>query len=147
MDWLSQLGPYQGFVTRTVAWWFVPGFATQTVLTLYYSLLSGFGLGYRIPANDSPKRPQHYRRAFALVVLSYLTWTLVSDLREQPASFYSLLGVDTNATDAEIKSAYKMFARRNHPDRVGAAGAPLFIQVRDAYEALKHPIKRYGYDR
>ncbi|KAF8601602.1 chaperone J-domain-containing protein [Ceratobasidium sp. AG-I] len=147
MDWLNQLGPYQGFVTRTVAWWFIPGLATRTVLTLYYSLLSGFGLGHRIPAGDSPKRPNHYRRAFALVVLSYLAWTLVNDLQEQPPSFYSLLGVDTGATDVEIKAAYKMFARRNHPDRVGPAGAPLFIQVRDAYEALKHPIKRYGYDR
>lgn len=147
MDWVNQLGPYQGFVTRTVAWWFVPGLATQTLLTIYYAVLSGFGLGHRVPAGDSPKRPKHYRRAFAIVVLSYLAWTLVSDLLEQPPSFYHLLGVGSNATDAEIKAAYKMFARRNHPDRVGPTGAPLFIQVRDAYEALKHPIKRYGYDR
>ncbi|KAG9082526.1 hypothetical protein FRC06_004952 [Ceratobasidium sp. 370] len=53
----------------------------------------------------------------------------------------------TSASDTVIKNAYKAFARKNHPDRVGAAGGPLFIQVRDAYEALKHPIKRYGYDR
>ncbi|KAG8678987.1 hypothetical protein FRC08_017327 [Ceratobasidium sp. 394] len=147
MDWLGQLGPYQGFAYRTFAWWFLPNLATRTVITVYYNLLLQIGLSHWIPPNDSPKRPQHYRRAFALVVLSYLTYTLVLDILEQPPSFYTLLGVGTGASDTEIKNAYKAFARRNHPDRVGAAGAPLFIQVRDAYEALKHPIKRYGYDR
>ncbi|KAG8707252.1 hypothetical protein FRC09_001935 [Ceratobasidium sp. 395] len=147
MDWLGQLGPYQGFASRTLAWWFLPNFATRTVITVYYNLLVYIGLAHWIPAVDSPKRPQHYRRAFALVVCSYLVYTLILDLLEQPPSFYSLLGVGTDASDTEIKNAYKAFARRNHPDRVGAAGAPLFIQVRDAYEALKHPIKRYGYDR
>jgi hypothetical protein len=147
MDWLGQLSPYQGLAYRTIAWWFLPGLATRTVLTVYYALLVPIGLSHRIPRNDSPKRPQHYRRAFAIVVLSYLAWTLAVDLLEQPPSFYSLLGVSANASDIEIKNAYKMFARRNHPDRVGPSGQALFIQVRDAYEALKHPIKRYGYDR
>lgn len=147
MDWLGQLSPYQGFAYRTIGWWILPNVVTRTVITLYYTLLVQIGLSHRIPPNDSPKRPQHYRRAFALVVLSYLVWTLVEDLLGQPPSFYSLLGVDVNASEADIKAAYKMFARRNHPDRVGDAGGPLFIQVRDAYEALKHPIKRYGYDR
>ncbi|CAE6512056.1 unnamed protein product [Rhizoctonia solani] len=148
MDWLGQLVPYSSFAYRTLAWWFLPNVATNVVLGAYYNfLLLPFGLSNRIPASDSPKRIQHYRRAFALVVLSYLSWTLVQSLLEQPPSFYSLLGVDIHASDAEIKTAYRTFARRNHPDRVGPAGEPLFIQVRDAYEALKHPIKRYGYDR
>ncbi|QRV97865.1 DnaJ domain protein [Ceratobasidium sp. AG-Ba] len=147
MDWLTQLGPYQGFAYRTLAWWFLPGLATRGVLSLYYQALLVVGLSHWIPPNDSPRRPKHHQRAFALVVLSYLVYTLVLDILEQPPSFYSLLGVDYQASEAEIKNAYKAFARRNHPDRVGPAGAPLFIQVRDAYEALKHPIKRYGYDR
>ncbi|QRV83761.1 DnaJ domain protein [Ceratobasidium sp. AG-Ba] len=147
MDWLTQLGPYQGFAYRTLAWWFLPGLATRGVLSLYYQALLFVGLSHWIPPNDSPRRPKHHQRAFALVVLSYLVYTLVLDILEQPPSFYSLLGVDYQASETEIKNAYKAFARRNHPDRVGPAGAPLFIQVRDAYEALKHPIKRYGYDR
>ncbi|KAG8762517.1 hypothetical protein FRC11_009122 [Ceratobasidium sp. 423] len=121
--------------------------ATNVVLSAYYNILPSVGQSHRIPSSDSPKRIQHYRRAFALVVLSFLSWTLVQSLLEQPPSFYSILGVDLYASDAEIKTAYRTFARKNHPDRVGPAGEPLFIQVRDAYEALKHPIKRYGYDR
>ncbi|CAE6467473.1 hypothetical protein ACGC1H_004990 [Rhizoctonia solani] len=147
MDWLGQLVPYSSFAYRTLAWWFLPNMATSALLRTVYQLLPPFGLSHWVPSSESPKRMQHYRFAFALVVLSYLGWTLVQSLLEQPPSFYFLLGVDTNASDGEIKSAYRNFAKRNHPDRVGPAGEPLFIQVRDAYEALKHPIKRYGYDR
>ncbi|KAJ1299999.1 hypothetical protein OPQ81_011833 [Rhizoctonia solani] len=135
------------FGSRTLAWWFLPNVATNALLRVYYTILPLIGLSHRIPSSESPRRIHHYRRTYALVVLSYLSWTLVQSLLEQPPSFYSLLGVDVHASDAELKSAYRNFARRNHPDRVGPAGEPLFIQVRDAYEALKHPIKRYGYDR
>ena len=38
---------------------------------------------------------------FSLVVLSYLSYTLVLSLQEQPPSFYSLLGLDYRASDAE----------------------------------------------
>ncbi|GAB1526648.1 hypothetical protein RhiTH_009818 [Rhizoctonia solani] len=147
MDWLGQFTPYTSFAYRTLAWWFLPNIATNALLGIYYQLLLLVGLSHWVPASDSPKRLEHHRRTFALVVLSYLSYTLALSLQEQPPSFYSLLGVDYHASDAEIKTAYRSFARRNHPDRVGPAGEPLFIQVRDAYEALKHPIKRYGYDR
>ncbi|KAF8752514.1 DnaJ molecular chaperone homology domain [Rhizoctonia solani] len=147
MDWLGQFTPYTSFAYRTLAWWFLPNIATNALLGVYYQLLLLVGLSHWVPASDSPKRLEHHRRMFALVVLSYLSYTLALSLQEQPPSFYSLLGVDYHASDAQIKTAYRSFARRNHPDRVGPAGEPLFIQVRDAYEALKHPIKRYGYDR
>ncbi|CAE6436302.1 unnamed protein product [Rhizoctonia solani] len=147
MDWLGQITPYTSFAYRTLAWWFLPNIATNTILGIYYQLLLPTGLSHWIPAQGSAKRLEHHRRMFSLVVLSYLSYTLVLSLQEQPPSFYSLLGLDYRASDAEIKTAYRTFARRNHPDRVGPAGESLFIQVRDAYEALKHPIKRYGYDR
>lgn len=147
MDWLGQLTPYSAFARRTLGWWFLPGIATRTALTAYYNALAPIGLGHRIPPANSPKRVEHYRRTFALVVLGYLSWTLVQNLLEQPPSFYSLLGVNVDASDGEIKTAYRNFAKRYHPDKVGPAGEALFTQVRDAYEALKHPIKRYGYDR
>lgn len=45
------------------------------------------------------------------------------------------LGVSYNATDEEIRAAYKKFALKNHPDKGG--GKPeVFIEYTDAYNAL-----------
>ena len=46
-----------------------------------------------------------------------------------------------------MKAAFRTFAKRFHPDKVGPAGEAHFIYVRDAYESLKDPVKRYAYDR
>ena len=64
-----------------------------------------------------------------------------------PLNFYEILGVGPDADDQALKVAFRTFARRNHPDRVGSKGAPLFIAVRDAFEALSDPVKRFAYDR
>ena len=47
----------------------------------------------------------------------------------------SILGLDTKATPADIKSAYRRLARANHPDKMGSA--ELFKLVQEAYETLQ----------
>ncbi|MEK7388625.1 MAG: molecular chaperone DnaJ [Elusimicrobiota bacterium] len=63
--------------------------------------------------------------------------------------YYSLLGVVRNATDAEIKSAYRKLAMKYHPDRnPGNKEADnKFRQINGAYEALSDPKKRKLYDQ
>ena len=51
----------------------------------------------------------------------------------------SILGLDTKATPADIKSAYRRLARANHPDKMGSA--ELFKLVQEAYETLKVTAK------
>lgn len=80
-------------------------------------------------------------------MFSYLATTSVYSCVAMPPNFYEILGVSPEADDQVLKLAFRTFARRNHPDRVGPQGAPLFIAVRDAYEALNHPVKRFAYDR
>ncbi|WAL66862.1 DnaJ domain-containing protein [Amycolatopsis cynarae] len=61
------------------------------------------------------------------------------------AGYYELLGVDKDASAAEIKSAYRAMARAMHPD---AGGSPLaFHRLREAYETLSDPRRRAAYDR
>lgn len=63
--------------------------------------------------------------------------------------YYTLLGVARNATDAEIKSAYRKLAMKHHPDRnPGNKDAEAtFRRINGAYEALSDPKKRRLYDQ
>lgn len=61
--------------------------------------------------------------------------------------YYDTLGVKADATDAEIKSAYRRLARKFHPDVSKEAGAEeKFKAVNEAYEALREPSRRKAYD-
>jgi curved DNA-binding protein len=62
--------------------------------------------------------------------------------------YYEVLGVKPDATDAEIKSAYRRLARKFHPDVSKESGAEeKFKSVNEAYEALKEPSRRKAYDQ
>jgi hypothetical protein len=59
--------------------------------------------------------------------------------------YYELLGVTRQASQPEIRSAYRALAKALHPDAGGTAGA--FRLLREAYETLADPVRRASYDR
>ncbi len=62
--------------------------------------------------------------------------------------YYEIIGVKKDATQAEIKRAYKKLARKYHPDVSKEADAETrFKELGEAYEALKDPEKRAAYDQ
>ncbi len=62
--------------------------------------------------------------------------------------YYSILGVEPSAGEAELKTAYRRMARKYHPDVSKEPGAEeQFKAVNEAYEALRDPAKRQAYDQ
>lgn len=67
----------------------------------------------------------------------------------QGGDYYAVLGVGKEATEKEIKAAFRQLAHEYHPDRVGEDAEKLarFKSVREAYETLSDAAKRSAYDR
>jgi curved DNA-binding protein len=63
--------------------------------------------------------------------------------------YYKILGVDKNATEKEIKSAFRKLAREYHPDvnPDDPQAETRFKEINEAYEVLSDSEKRAKYDR
>ena len=63
---------------------------------------------------------------------------------QQAGNAYKILEVDSNATDAEVKKAYRTMAKKHHPDKLNTADQALkkgaqekFQQIQAAYEKIQ----------
>lgn len=63
--------------------------------------------------------------------------------------YYEVLGVDRDASDAELKKAYRRLAMKYHPDRTSndADAEARFKEAKEAYDVLSKSQKRATYDR
>lgn len=134
-------------IFKYLCWNHLPAYATRYLLVFvhYYAYPSIFRRPP--PQQGTPEYTRNYRLAYLSVVATLLVYTFYGIAVEVEPNYYQMLGVDPAADDNTLKAAFRQFARKYHPDRVGPQGEGVFIQVRDAYEALKSPVKRFAYDR
>jgi curved DNA-binding protein len=62
--------------------------------------------------------------------------------------YYKILGVDRNASESEIKKAYRKLAMKYHPDRTNGdkSAEEMFKKISEAYAVLSDKEKRKQYD-
>ena len=61
--------------------------------------------------------------------------------------YYNVLGVSRDATDIEIKRAFRELARKHHPDVSPGSNGAVFREINEAYAVLSDRDSRARYDR
>ncbi|PIR88444.1 MAG: molecular chaperone DnaJ [Candidatus Harrisonbacteria bacterium CG10_big_fil_rev_8_21_14_0_10_44_23] len=62
------------------------------------------------------------------------------------ADYYKILGLEKNASEEEIKKAYRKLAHQHHPDK-GGGDTKKFKELNEAYQVLSNKEKRSQYDK
>jgi curved DNA-binding protein CbpA len=64
-----------------------------------------------------------------------------------PKSHYETLKISPDASEEEIKKAFRKLAKKVHPDIVGKSGEEKFKELNEAFSVLKDLIEREKYDQ
>ncbi|CAI0447919.1 unnamed protein product [Linum tenue] len=119
------------------------GYSLRRITTL-----SPSNLPYRITQRyTSIGRPT----GVGMVEIPLLQWRCfhaTGSIHAKEQSYYEVLGVPQNASKEDIKRAFRVLAKKYHPDanKNNPSAQKKFLEIREAYETLQDPEKRAQYD-
>ena len=77
---------------------------------------------------------------------SLKTTSMLSDKHFERKDYYEVLRVRRDASEAEIKDAFRELAKVYHPDLSKDQQRDVFLQIRQAHDVLTDPIQKRKYD-
>ena len=89
------------------------------------------------------KQKPKFRLSVIVIFFGLITITLAAD-------YYQILGIRRNASDKDIKKAFRKLSKKYHPDRNQDRpnwAKKKFSELSQAYEVLKDPETRKAYDQ
>lgn len=141
-------GSVSRFYLSLFLWWFLPDLATYVLQRLLYRM---FYRNPQRPSSTSPSYARHRRWLHSLVLLGYFIYTAKEAYSSLSPTLYDTLQLPLDAyTPQALKRQFKILSLQYHPDKYlqgEGGGAERFMQIRNAHEILKDPVKRFTYDR
>ncbi|KAJ5698198.1 hypothetical protein N7462_000203 [Penicillium macrosclerotiorum] len=131
-----------------LGWTFIPSTLTDIIQHIFYILFVRGKEPY--PAKNSERHQRDRRIIFALVISSYLLYTLYESVYQiqKIGDFYRVLGVSPLVDERTLKSTYRRIARDYHPDRLGPGASDAnFVVLQRIKDTLSDPVRRFAYDR
>ena len=117
--------------------YFLPPFLERMALSVFYKLRP-----------DVKPAPHHPYRARCILVGAYIAFTFIRMAWGYQANVFKILNVPIDSDETRLNKAWKAYARRHHPDRVGLnSDTTLFVHTRESYQLVQDPARRIAYER
>lgn len=139
LDYLSR------YLFIQVCWTFIPKSVTAILIYIYYSLRYKDRHAQQ-PQKGSEAYANDFRKIYSLVFITYLLYSVSSEVYKQKPSYYTDLKISRRKCEINLKSRYRTILHELHPDKTTDPNPELFLKLKTRYEVLNNKATRDAYD-